>query len=392
MKIAVIGAGASGLTCAIVIKRLGHAAVVFEKNSRAAKKLLATGNGRCNLTNVNMDLSYYHGDTGFASYALSSFNQYDVMNFMESLGVVPVIEEDRIYPYSFQASSVVDMLRLGAEGMEKCEEEVIKLTPLKNEFQIHTKKDIYKFDKVIVCCGGKAAPRLSGGGSYELLTKLGHSMTELKPAIVQLKAKGTKAMDGIKVNALVKMGDKTEKGEVLFTSYGLSGPPILQLSRDAVGKAIELDLAPDLDFGRICDILNNKKIFPELTLENLFTGFLNKKVGREILRFADIMPFSREAKSLSDKEIKKLASLVKCLPFEIEGTMGFDNAQVTAGGIKCSEFDDKTMESKLHKGLYAAGEVLDVDGDCGGYNLQWAFSSAHLAALSACREAENDKT
>lgn len=386
MNIAIIGAGAAGLLAAIVINKSGHLFTLYERESRCGRKLLATGNGRCNITNLNIDISRYHGDTDFASYALEVFDNYRLMDFMDEIGVKCTCEGEKVFPYSLQASSVLDMMRL-AEGMsEVCDCEVMRLMPRKNGIGVVTKSGEKVFDKVIVCTGGKASKSLSGGGAYNLLTDLGHTMTKLKPAIVQLKCENTKSLAGIKVNATVKIGDKKDYGEVLFTSYGLSGPPILQLSRDAKGKRAELDLVPDLSYKDVVDILTNKCRIKYLTLENLFTGFLNKKVGVYLLKRCGISPMTKTVSELTIHEIKKIASKVKSLDFDITDTNGFDNAQVTAGGIKCSEFDRYTMESKKIKRLYAAGEMLDVDGDCGGFNLQWAFSSGFVAAKSALGE------
>lgn len=384
MKIAVVGAGASGLVAAVILKRCGHDFLLFEREKRAGKKLLATGNGRCNLSNRNISPLRYHGESGFAEYALNKYGVSSFADFMESIGVPCVFEGEKLFPYSLQASSVLDMLRLAEGESEICETAVNKIIPQKSGgFLLNTDKKSYKADKVIVCCGGKAAKKLSGGGCYELLTSLGHSLTPLKAAIVQLKCDGTKALDGVKINADVTLDGKTESGEVLFTSYGLSGPPILQLSRDAKGKTVTIDLAPMLDFGEVAEILRRKKSLGYLTAENLFNGFLNKKLGRELLRMNGVLPFSKNVGEISDKEIKRLAGAVKALPFKITDTNGLENAQVTAGGIKCSEFDPHTMESKIVHGIYAAGEMLNIDGDCGGFNLQWAYSSARLAAESA---------
>lgn len=390
MNIAIVGAGAAGLIAAIIINKSGHSFTLYESQARCGRKLLATGNGRCNITNANIDISHYHGDSAFASYALEMFDNYRLMDFMDEIGVRCTYEGEKVFPYSLQASSVLDMMRL-AEGMrEICDCEVKRLIPHKNGVGVVTKNGEKIFDKVIVCTGGKASKSLSGGGAYNLLTDLGHTLTKLKPAIVQLKCENTKALTGIKVNANVKLGDREDFGEVLFTSYGLSGPPILQLSRDAVGKTLALDLAPDLSFKDVVDILENKCRIDYLTLENLFTGFLNKKLGVYLLKNCGIAPMTKKASELTSHDIKKIAGKVKCLEFDITDTNGFDNAQVTAGGIKCSEFSMHTMESKKVKGLYAAGEVLDVDGDCGGFNLQWAFSSGYVAAKSALGESLND--
>ena len=390
MKVAVVGAGASGLFSAVLLKQNNCDVTVFERESRAGKKLLATGNGRCNLTNAEISVDRYHGEPEFSEYALNEYNQYVFSDFLESIGVPVITEESgKMYPRSLQAASVLDMLRLYVGDSVRTETEVWRLVPYKKGILVVTDCGEEKFDKVIVCVGGKAARKLSGGGAYNLLTDLGHTLTKLSPAIVQLKCTGTKSLEGIKVNANVKLENKTEYGEVLFTAYGLSGPPVLQLSRDAVGKTLELDLAPDLNFKEICDYLLKKRKLSHLTAENLFTGFLNKILGREILRTAGVMPFSKQLSEISEREIKTLASTVKSFKFDIYDNNGFDNAQVTAGGVKCSEFDFKTMESKIIGNVYAAGEVLNIDGDCGGFNLQWAFSSA-CAAVKGITEGESN--
>lgn len=381
MSVAIIGGGAAGLFAACVLKKNGVPFTLFERETRVGKKLLATGNGRCNLSNMELNLSRYHGNIAFAEFALETFNQYNLMEFLREIGILCIAEGDKIFPRSLQASSVLDMLRLYI-GEAQTETEVHSIKKEKGAFLLSTSKGQKRFEKVLVCPGGKASKKLSGGGSYNLLTDLGYVCTPLAPAIVQLKCDGTKALEGIKTDALVTVGDRKEFGEVLFTSYGLSGPPVLQVSRDAKGETLKLDIANDLSFKEITDILTERKALKHLTLENLFTGILNKKIGQYVLKRAGVQPLSRGVDSLTNHEIKAIASVVKGLEFKISDTNGFDNAQVTAGGIDTRDFDAHTMESKKHKGLYVAGEVLDVDGDCGGFNLQWAFSSAYVAAIS----------
>lgn len=386
MKIAVIGAGFSGLVAASILKRNGLSFTLYEREQRAGRKLLATGNGRCNITNENIDISRYHGNKKFISSVIEKYGKDDLLDFFKSIGLSFTSEGDKIYPNSLQASSVLDLLRLSEGQSEKCSMSVEKIIPHKNFIGVVAGGHEEKFDKVIVCAGGAASPRLSGGGSYFLLTDLGHRLTTLSPSIVQLKCKGTKPLEGIKVLGNITIGDKSDSGEILFTSYGLSGPPVMQLSREAKGKKAKIDLAPDFSFSEIFSILSQKRTLSYITLENLFTGFLNKKVGMQILKRAGVTSFSRPASELSDRELKSIVSLVKNFDFDITDTAGFENAQVTAGGIDLSDFDENTMESKLIKRVYAAGEMLDVDGDCGGFNLQWAFSSAYLATLSAIRD------
>lgn len=383
MKIAVIGAGAAGLIASAILKQKGCDFTLYERADRAGKKLLATGNGRCNIANIGLSEDRYHGDRAFAKAVLDRAGYRELVAFYESIGIFLTNEGDKVYPSGFQASAVLDLLRLAEGTSERCSCEVTALSVKKNGIGVVTAEGETVYDKVIVATGGKAAKKLSGGGAYGLLTSLGHKETAMKPAIVQLVTGGTKALEGIKVNATATLSERAETGEVLFTSYGLSGPPILQLSRDAKGKTLTLDLMPEADFPEVLAALCKKRDIRYLTAENLFTGYLNKKVGREILKLCGVLPLSRPVAEITDREMKKIASFVKKWPFEITGTQGFDNAQVTAGGISCEEFCPETMESRLVPGLYAAGELLDVDGDCGGFNLQWAFSTAYLAAVSA---------
>ena len=388
MRTAIIGAGFSGLVASSMMKKAGCGFKLFEQSPRAGKKILATGNGRCNITNTCVDISRYHGDTEFAKAVLCKASADELYAFFEGIGLLLRTEEDRVYPYSFRASEVLDLLRLSEGESEICETKVKKIVPHKKGIGVVYGDTEEIFDNVLVATGGKAAPKLSGGGSYELLTMLGHKMTGLSPSIVQLKCDGTRALEGIKVYARVKIGEKSDSGEVLFTSYGLSGPPVMQLSRGAKGKILCLDLAPGMSFSEICDYLDRKKSIAYMTVENIFTGFINKKVGSVILKRAADKKLRDKADCLSERDIKALASCVKNFEFKITDTMGFENAQVTAGGIEPSGFDPGTMESKLVNGVYAAGEVLDIDGDCGGFNLQWAFSSAHIAAMSIIKKGE----
>lgn len=377
MKIAVVGGGAAGLTAAIAANRQGAEVIILEQADRVGKKLLATGNGRCNLTNIYANRGNFYGDVNFLEPILSKFNPEWTMSFFESIGIVcRVAEEGRVYPYSLQASSVLDLLRLASNAEERCNYKVSKIRQKSDKLIIN--EDI-TVDKVIVTTGGKAAPNLSGGGAYELLTSLGHSLTPLKPSLVQLKTNSTfnKQLKGIKVNATVYTKKRCETGEVLFTEYGLSGPPILQLSRHVEkNDEIKLDLTPDLSFEQIVDILNSRK---GLKLNNIFTGFLNKQLGLVLLKSANI---SGDTSCLKSDDIKKLATIVKGFSFIITGDTGWQNAQVTAGGIMTKDFNEN-LESKKVKNLYAAGEIFNIDGDCGGYNLQWAWASGFLAGYSA---------
>lgn len=401
--ILIIGGGAAGLTSAIAAKRCnpGLSVCILERNERVGKKLLITGNGRCNITNQDLNIEHYHGDRAFAEYALSWFGLKETIDFFKSLGVIIKFEGQKAYPYSLQASSVLDALRfeaqdLGCEIICGCHvEEIVKTGG------IFKAKAGGQFSSrcVIVATGGCSYPRLGSDGSgHRMLQKLGHSVTSLYPAIVQVKTKEriVKSLKGIKVESRVtaKVNNKiagTDFGEVLFTEYGLSGPPILQLSRlvsvNPPGSVeFFLDFMPDMEFSEIVDTCEYRaKQHPRRQLSEFFTGMINKRLGQEIVKSCGLA-LNDEYAVLTSSNIKTMAGLIKSFPFTAVGTTGFANAQVTAGGVLCDEFLLKTLESKIVKGLFAAGEVLNIDGDCGGYNLQWAWSSGYLAGFSAAEK------
>lgn len=408
IKIAIIGGGASGLVSAISFaKALKHRnnveIVVLERLDRVGKKILATGNGRCNLSNLNTNEKYYHSkNPKFVKDVLSQFNFKDTIAFFKSIGLICRIEEDgRLYPYSNQASSVLDILRMEVQHLgikEICDFEVNNIKKHKNKFIISsTNNQKYEASKIILSTGGNAQPNLGSNGSgYKLLKSLSHTITDISPSLVQIKSdsKIVKALNGIKVNAEAKIicNNKVirkEKGELLFTEYGLSGILILQLSTiiknfKAQNIKISVDIMPEFEKNNVKEIIQNK-ISKEnwKSLENFFVGILNKKVGQMILKSAGIYPLSRKANSLSSSEINKIVETIKDWQFNITGTMSWNNAQVTSGGVNTEEFDSSSLESKKIKNLYVTGELLDVDGDCGGFNLQWAWSTGFIAGKSA---------
>lgn len=392
-KIAIIGAGAAGMIAALTAseKKDNHIFLI-EKQDRVGKKIMFTGNGRCNLSNINLNLNYYHGQNKkFAKYALEHFNSQDLIDFFSGIGLVcQVMDDGKVYPYSHQAGSVVDILRFALDKPNielLTSHDVKEIKKIGNKFAIICAggQQIYA-NKVIITTGGAAATQLGGTYSgYEILQSLGHSCTKLVPSLVQLKTdtKYTKALKGIKVDALVSCDDQKSFGEILFTDYGISGPAIFAVSRYVTSKpyphVISLDFMSDKVLSELISILQAKrKIFLNLTLGNFLTGILNKRVGQTILRSLGYK-LSKKISEITDKDISRIAQAIKHFEVKVTGDLGFRNAQVTAGGIRTSEFDDHTMQSKKCEGLYAAGEVLDIDGDCGGYNLQWAFASGRLA-------------
>lgn len=412
--IIIVGGGAGGIISAISAKTANPRAkiAIAEKLPRLGKKLLATGNGRCNLTNTDTSLSRWHGDNPkFAMSAFSRFPADKARVFFSSLGIL-TREEDggKIYPMGGQASAVLDLLRLRLQKLaipEITDFEVVGIKPEKGRFTITPKSGEAICAKyVIVCTGGSAGPQFGTDGSaYRLLEKLGHSKTAVYPALTRLKSSSphAKSMQGMKFigSATLKVGGKpvrTEEGEILFTDYGLSGPPILQLSGEAV-KALEkgrtpvisLDLMPEYRADEIAGMIKSMiKSNPEMLLEFFFSGILNKQIGKILAKAADLGKLSRRADSLSAQEIARVAALIKGWDFEITGHTGWRDAQTTSGGIKTSEFFPSSMESRIVPGLFAAGEILDIYGDCGGFNLQWAWSSGYLAGISAAERLKNE--
>ncbi|MBQ1928254.1 MAG: NAD(P)/FAD-dependent oxidoreductase [Clostridia bacterium] len=399
MKIAIIGGGASGMLSAIVAKRAGANVTVFERLDRVGKKLLSTGNGRCNITNVNVletdengSLAHYHGNnTDFAKTALYEFDNQALIEFFGDLGVIFRLENDKYYPYSETASTVLNALRFECDkiGVKTVvSSQIDKITKQKNGFLISGEY----FDKVIIACGGQSSAHMGTDGiGYELLKSFGHKITPLYPAITQVKTdnKFTRQLKGIKCNANVVILQENknlreEYGQILFADYGLSGPPVFQLSsyiRDRKNLWFSLDFMPEFSFNEILGTLKNC-VKNTQTCENLLSPILNKKLGQVIVKYCG-MTLNTKTSALSNRDLKTLANAIKNFKLQILGTKGFTNAQVTLGGAFVHDFNAGTMQSKLCKNLYACGEVLDITGDCGGYNLQWAFSSGHLAGKAA---------
>ncbi len=395
----IIGAGASGLAAAVRLKQSRNelSVAVLEQLPRVGKKLITTGNGRCNITNKHIDISRYHGEeVSFAKYALEQYPNTAAEQFFSRLGVVFTFDElGRGYPYSLQAASVVDALRFSAEelGVEiLCDTAALDYRKSGDKYTVFCDGASFKAKNLIIAAGlYSGGDKLgSSGGLLRLMKQKGYKTVKTTPAIVQLKCDPqlVRSLKGIKVNANVILRDKTkvlraEFGEVLFCDYGLSGPPILQLSRsvERTGSALtaELDLMPEYSEGEISEMLKERvKNLRNRGLDEFFTGMLNKRVGQYIIKKAGLA-LSDSATALKGRE-HQLAKIIKSLCFPITGTTGFINSQVTAGGLSTCEFDCKTMMSKKENGVFAIGEILDIDGDCGGFNLQWAWSSAFAAA------------
>ena len=402
MDIAVIGGGASGLAAALAAREsLDNAVTVFERQGRVGRKLLATGNGRCNLTNRLASLDDYHGrDPDFAGPALYRFGPEAVIGWFASLGLLTHTEPTgRVYPLSDTASSVVDTLRLALEargGVIQCGLPITRAEKRGGRFRLTGPLgEHFTADRLIVACGGAAGARLGGVSlGYDLLASFGHAAEPPRPSLVQLKTDNTWArpMKGIRTQAAATLERDgavlaASRGEVQFTDYGVSGPAIFDLSRAAAragtGASVFLRLMPELEKVDIINYLTAKRDnFPDYKAENLLSGALHNAIARTVLRRAQI-PQEARLWALSDAALELIADILVRYELPLLGTLGFEDAQVTAGGTMTAGFDPETMESRLVPGLYACGEVLDIDGDCGGYNLQWAWASGRLAGLAA---------
>lgn len=401
MKIGIIGAGASGMAAALAAAENPDVEVlVLERQSRVGRKLLATGNGRCNLTNLHALEGGYHGESpDFSQAALTRFSPEETLAWLRSLGLYTVAEPSgRVYPYSDQANSVVDVLRLAMDKPNITLVTGFTVEKIRREpegFTLSNREDSYFCHKVIVACGGLAGSKLGGTMSgYQLLGKLGHRSTRLRPALVQIKCGwgGVVGLKGVRANCHVKiLRDEAlfaqSIGELQFTEMGLSGPVIFEISRDVCfGKGdwrARLDFLPEMSPEELEEMLleRQQRNFP---MEELLTGILHNRLGRVLTKAAGIG--GRQAGDLTREEIAQVCRTVKDFDIPLTEPLGMDSAQVTAGGVLTENFDPQTLESRLVPGLYACGEVLDVDGDCGGYNLQWAWSSGRTAGLHAGKE------
>lgn len=395
--VAVIGAGASGMMAALSAAENGDMRVILlERQQRVGRKLLATGNGRCNLTNMNASAANYHGEqSGFADYALERFTPQHTLDFFASLGLVTVTEYGgRVYPLSDSANSVVDVLRFALEraGVElRCGISVRELVRQGAGYALRTGEGEIYADFVIVACGGAAGEKLGGVmDGYELLKHLGHKRTKLYPSLVQLitDTDYPRALKGVRADAALSLSAAGEllassAGEIQFTEKGLSGPAAFDISRAAAlcgeGGRIKIDFMRVYDREAVLDMLKKRRDnLPDLEAAELFTGMLHNRLGRMLVKYAGINAAATMA-ALTDAQLDRAAEAVKDFRLKLCGTEGFDKAQVTAGGIKTGGIDPTTMQSWFMPGLFICGELLDVDGDCGGYNLQWAWASGHLA-------------
>ena len=405
MRVGIIGAGASGVFAALILKQNYIDTTVIERNANALKKIYATGNGRCNFTNRNVSYKNYHGENPkFTISAIKKFDNYDVIEFFNDMGIPEVeLENGKIFPKSLQASSIVKQMMCLANHLEVefiYDSFVDDVRKDGDVFEVKSNDSIYRFDYLVVACGSKAYKKSgSDGNGYILMKKMGHNIVKTHPGIVQLRLNGDsfKKMSGTKFKANAKLVvDEKEVFEfyhdVLFTDYGISGPTILQLSGEAIrAKNKGLDVKIRID---TVD-LDENKLYEHLIyiislnyykkINELLVGLINDNLIEEVLNQANI-EYDINVCELSKEEIYKLAHTLKNLEFSVSGYKDEDSGQITCGGVDTDEIDPSTMESKKINNLYIIGEIMDVDGDCGGYNLQWAFSSAYSCAMSIIKK------
>lgn len=400
--ITIVGGGASGLLAACVAAQNGAKVTILERNKRVGKKILVTGNGRCNYTNTLTNVTDYNNEA-FVAKGIRLFNPSRTMDFFNRMGIVPKVEkEGKAYPLSEQASSIVDVFlyelkRLNIEVMTNSK--VVSVIRKNQYFSIYLEDGRYfESDKVIIATGGKAMPKSGSDGSgYDLAKGLGHQVTPIFPALVKLKLESPylKHLKGIKMPTKVELvhRDKViqeEYGDILFGNYGISGPTILQLSRKAMdlynqGEKVfvKLTLVTALSKQEVKDRFQHSMDKP---IDFSLVGLINKRYISAIISEANIQKQNTLVKDVPHSQLNSLIDLLFDWRFLVKGSKSFNDAQVTAGGVSVNEIDSSTMESKIVSGLYFTGEVMDIDGRCGGYNLQWAWSSGYLAGLYASKD------
>lgn len=396
----IIGGGASGLMCAIAAKQKNKniSVAIIEKNDRVGKKLLSTGNGRCNLTHSDVSAEKYCGS--FKKQINAVFEKFDTDKLLEifkDLGLLTFCDNDgRYYPLCKQASAVLDVLRFACDRLNVkifCSENIRSIRKNGNNFSVKTDENEFVSKKLVIANGSKSAPKLGGNSSSaDYLKNFGHSFVPFSPALCPVKVKSDviKSLKGIRATAKAVLFDKNVKfvkeevGEVQFNDNSLSGICIFNLSLYTKNDfLICLDFLPDISDRELKSLLyNNKKLFSDLTIDNLLTGILQKRLGQAVLKESKVTDFSRKCSTISDSEIENIVRIIKNMRFPVIENYGFEQAQCALGGVSGREIDETTMQSKIMKNLYICGEAIDICGECGGYNLHFAFASGLTAGES----------
>lgn len=406
--VAVIGGGAAGMMAAITAAREGVKVTILEHKDRIGKKILSTGNGRCNFTNTFQTPACYRSDNrDFAWNIIQKFNVEKTISFFKELGIYPKDRNGYLYPYSDQAAAILEVLQIEIAKLDICvmtEINVLDIQPVKRGIRVTTDKKTITVDSVILACGSKAAPVTGSDGSgYQLAKLLGHRIVPVLPALVQLRCaeKFYKSISGVRVQGTVEIyADDislvSDTGEIQLTNYGISGIPVFQVSRYAA-KAIYqkqsvtavLNFMPDMNKDEFLSFLQERiTLCPHKTLDEFFTGIFPKKLCELWIRLSRL-PKEMRVSDLSGEQLEKLVLLIQHLRTHITETNAFEQAQICCGGVDTTEINPDTLESNYVPGIYFAGELLDVDGICGGYNLQWAWSSGFVAGREAAGNASN---
>lgn len=400
--VAVIGGGASGMMAAVTAASEGARVILLEHKDRIGKKILSTGNGRCNFTNIHQEPICYHSeDPMFPWEVVERFNAQAVISFFFQLGVYSKNRNGYIYPNSDQASAVLDAFRMELDRLKveiRTGVECREIRPGKKGFTVLTDQGPVRADRVILCAGSKAAPTTGSDGSgYDLAKKLGHRILPVLPALTALKCeeKFFKSIAGVRANGSVSIWSGGEciakdTGEIQLTDYGISGIPVFQVSRYASKLLYEkketdavLDFMPDFTKTQTDAFLRARaKTRPDKSAEMFLIGLFHKKLCDLWIRLSEI-PRQRKAGELTEDEIARLTSLIKEFRVRVRETNPYDKAQVCCGGVDTREVNPETLESVYVPGVYFAGEILDVDGMCGGYNLTFAWASGYVAGKAA---------
>ena len=361
---------------------------ILEKEQRIGRKILATGNGKCNLTNINADMKNYRGSFNFAVKEL--FKEYSpnfIVKYFKEMGLYTFTDDwGRVYPKCKQASAVLDILRNKVYSLDISEITETKVLDISvsDNFTLVTNRGKYECDRLIIATGGKSNPKLGSDGSmFRLIReKLGHTVTPLRPALcpINVKSEIIKGLKGVRTDGIVsvlKKGKvvKREKGEIQFTDNSISGICAFNLSGLEYDK-VRISLMPESSKNEIEDILvSRRELFKNNRIDDFFLGMFNNKLSVALLKAGNMGSFNRRCSDISNKEIKNLAYLINHFDFLVTNNNDYGKSQVTKGGVFAKEINTNTMESLFIPNLYFCGEVIDIDGECGGYNLQFAFAS-----------------
>ena len=406
----VIGAGPAGMLASIIAAGKGKSVILLDRKDNIGKKLLATGNGKCNFTNTDMNPDKFNGSKELVESIIPEFDYKSVIAFMEKLGIFVQDKNGYIYPNSGQASSVLLALRMELNRLKvdiRTGWQVTDIRPLDDTYQIKIhdnktdKNTSLSAGRIIIATGLKASPNLGSDGSmFKVIEKLGHHFTAINPALCGFYCSGLnfKKISGVRCQAHIKAlvdGKVTaeDKGELQLADYGISGIPVFQVSHQAAialeqGRKVSfcIDFMPEMEADRLYEIIQRmcSQVKDKRSINELLCGMLNQKLTLELIHSCGLSP-DKKALEMADEDIKALVEQIKNTHIKGQKARGFEFAQVCSGGIESSEVDLHTLESKLYKNIFFAGEILDVDGICGGYNLQWAWSSGYIAGQGAGR-------